>query len=180
MSADMTPLASLGSVTTTTFLVLVLIRAAWHKADGFLETVGFAQDYGVVPHAWAAPIVRALALIEAGIVLALLLPESRALGGFVAAGLFAGYGALMARALLLGKGRIDCGCGGVPQLVSGFTLGRNAVLTFLALGVGAFPATVVRPLEAAFAIWAGLVLVALYVVVERLASHLPYIRQEVR
>lgn len=178
MFSVMASLAALGSVTITTFLVVVLARAAWHKADRFLETVGFAQDYGIVPDSWVAPIVRSLALIEAGTVLALVFSQSRAAGGLIAAGLFAGYAAIMARAMLGGKRRIDCGCGGVPQVVSAFTLARNAALTALALCLVAVPATTVRPVEAAFAIWAGIVLVAIYAVLEKLASHIPYIRQE--
>lgn len=42
----MTVLASLDSVTITSFLAIILARAAWHKVDRFLETVGVAQGYG--------------------------------------------------------------------------------------------------------------------------------------
>lgn len=176
----MATLSSLGIVTITTFLVIVLARAAWHKYDRFLETVGFAQGYGVVPHAWVMPIVRALTLAEATTVLALILPQTRALGGLAAVGLFAGYGVLMATALMQGRREIDCGCGGLPQIVSGFTLARNAVLVLLALNIAAWPGqvVVVRPLEAAVAIGAGLVLTAIYATIERLAAHIPHIRQK--
>lgn len=175
----MATLGALGGVTITTFLVIVLARAAWHKFDRFLETVGFAQGYGLVPHEWTVPIVRGLMLIEAAMVLCLLLPSTRVLAGLGAAGLFAGYGLLMAWALLKGRSEIDCGCGGAPQIVSGFTLARNAVLTLLALSVAALPETiVVRPLEAIAAISAGLVLTAVFATIERLASHIPNIRQE--
>lgn len=174
----MTPLASLASVTITSFLAILLARTVWHKFDRFLETVGFAQGYGLVPDRWAALIVRALTLAEAGIVLALLLPVSRPLGGLMAAGLFAGYGAIMALALWQGRDRIDCGCGGPPQIVSGFTLTRNAVLTGMALTVATLPAAPVPPPAAAIAVAGALVLAAIYAIIERLASHLPHIRQE--
>ena len=95
----MIELASLASVTITSFLVIVLARAVWHKAEGFLETVGFAQGYGLVPDALAAPIVRALMLAEAAAILALMVPAWRAAGGVLAAGLFVGYGAIMTAAL---------------------------------------------------------------------------------
>ncbi len=173
----MAPLAAFASVTITSFLVIVLARAVWHKLERFLETVGFAQGYGLVPDAWAAPIVRALTLAEAVAILMLLIPAWRLIGAGLAAGLFAGYGAIMAAALVQGRDRIDCGCGGLPQIVSGFTLGRNAVLTALALAVAVLPAAALPRPEAAFAIAGALVLVAIYAIAERLASHLPYIRQ---
>lgn len=173
----MAALASLASVTVTSFLVIVLARAVWHKVERFLETVGFAQGYGLVPEAWAAPAVRVLTGLEAAAILALILPVTRPLGGFLAAGLFAGYGAIMAVALMQGRSRIDCGCGGLPQIVSAFTLGRNAVLTALALSVALLPAGAVPKFDVAMAIAGALVLVAIYTIIERLASHLPYIRQ---
>ncbi|MBU3028738.1 MauE/DoxX family redox-associated membrane protein [Paracoccus marinaquae] len=174
----MVALASLASVTITSFLAVVLVRAAWHKAEGFLETVGFAQGYGLVPDAWAAPIVRALTAIEVAIVLALLVPSLRPLGGLAAAALFAGYGLLMATALMQGRSRIECGCGGAPQIVSAFTLARNALLALMGLTLAFLPVATVRPLEAAAAIAAALVLAAILTVTEKLASHLPHIHQQ--
>lgn len=167
---------TLASVTITAFLVIVLMRACWHKLDHFLETVGFAQGYGLVPDRWTAPIIRGLTLAEALAVLALIIPAMRPLGGFAAAALFAGYGLLMMAALMQGRRHIDCGCGGPPQIVSTLTLGRNAMLTALALAVAALPVTSVKPVEAAVAITAALILSAIYAVAEKLASHLPYIR----
>lgn len=179
MAEAMTNLSALAAVTITTFLVVVLTRAAWHKFDRFLETVGFAQGYGLVPHHWVIPIVRALMLAEIIAVMALILPATQAFGALVAAALFAGYGLLMGTALARGRREIDCGCGGLPQIVSGFTLGRNAVLVALSLCVAAFPVTAaVPPVDAAAAIGAGLVLTAIYTNIERLAAHIPYIRQE--
>ena len=63
----MASLAPLLSVTITSFLVIVLARAVWHKVDRFLETVGFAQGYGLVPDAWAVLIVRALSYHRKGV-----------------------------------------------------------------------------------------------------------------
>jgi hypothetical protein len=172
----MTDPGSLASVTLTAFLVIVLARACWHKLDRFLETVGFAQGYGLVPESWAAAIVRALALAEAATILLLLVPASRPLGGLAAGGLFAGYGVVMAAAFLQGRRRIECGCGGPPQIVSAFTLARNAGLAALGLAVAALPVTTVPPMGAVIALAAALVLAAQYGLVEKLASHLAYIR----
>lgn len=173
----MTGPGSLASVTITAFLVILLARAAWHKIDRHLETVGFAQGYGLVPDAWAAPVVRGLTVAEGAAILALLVPATRPLGGLAAAGLFAGYGLLMAAALLQGRRRIECGCGGPPQLVSGVTLGRNAVLAALGIAVAVLPVTTVPPLGALVAIAAALVLAAQYGVLEKLAAHLPHVRE---
>lgn len=173
----MTGTGTLASVTITAFLVIVLARAAWHKLDRHLETVGFAQGYGLVPDAWAGPIVRALTAAEAAAIAALLVPAMRPFGGLAAAGLFAGYGLAMAAALASGRRQIDCGCGGPPQIVSAFTLARNAVLTGLGLAVAALPVTPVPRLGALVAIVAALLLAAQYGVAERLAAHLPHIRQ---
>lgn len=169
---------SLASVTITAFLAIVLARACWHKLDRYLETVGFAQGYRLVPDAWAAPLVRALTVAEASTLLALLVPATRPLGGLAAASLFAGYGLLMAAALLGGRSRIECGCGGPPQLVSAFTLARNAGLAALGVAVAVLPVTTVPPPDAVVAIAAALVLAAVYGVAEKLASHLPHIRRE--
>lgn len=172
----MTGPAALASVTITAFLVIVLARAAWHKIDRYLETVGFAQGYGLVPEAAAAPVVRALTLAEIAAILLLLVPATRPFGGLVGAGLFAGYGLLMAAALRQGRTRIECGCGGPPQLVSGFTLARNAGLAALGLAVALLPVAPVPPMGALLAIVAALVLAAQYGILEKLASHLPNIR----
>lgn len=176
MFEELTGPAALAAVTITAFLVIVLARAAWHKIDRFLETVGFAQGYGLVPEAAAAPVVRALTAAEVVTILALLVPATRPLGGLAAAGLFAGYGLLMAMALRQGRTRIECGCGGPPQLVSGFTLARNAGLAALGLAVAVLPVASVPPLGALLAIVAALVLAAQYGILEKLASHLPNIR----
>lgn len=173
----MAALAPLMSVTLTSFLAILLARSLWHKIDRFLETVGFAQGYGLVPDRWAAPAVRALTLAEGAALLALAWPGLRHAGGLLAAALFAGYGLLMAVALLQGRSRIECGCGGAPQIVSAYTLSRNAVLTGLALAVVWLPARTVTPAEAAAAIAAALVLSAILATIEMLASHLPHIRQ---
>lgn len=177
MAAETTRLAALASVTITAFLVILLARAAWHKVDRFLETVGFAQGYGLVPDAWAAPAVRALTGAEVAAIVALLMPATRPFGGLLAAGLFAGYGLVMAAALLGGRTRIDCGCGGPPQIVSAVTLARNAVLAGLGVAVAALPVATVPPLGAAVAIAAALVLAAQYGVAEKLGSHLPHMRE---
>ncbi|MTH78030.1 MauE/DoxX family redox-associated membrane protein [Paracoccus aestuariivivens] len=170
-------LAPITAVALTTFVALILIRSVWHKSQAFLETVGFAQGYGLVPDGWTPAIVRTLTVTEAAIVLALLVPPLHAAAGLMAAGLFAGYGLLMAVALSRGQTEIDCGCGGAPQRISGVTLARNAVLTALALGIATMPSGGLGPVAVLTGIAAGLTFAGLQSVAEKLASHLPNIRR---
>ncbi|WP_172329947.1 MauE/DoxX family redox-associated membrane protein [Mangrovicoccus sp. HB161399] len=173
----MEALVPYASAAVTGFTVLVLARAAWHKASAYHETVGFAQGYGLVPAAWTYPIVRALTAAEILAIALMFLPATRASGGLLAAGLFAGYGVLMGLALRNGRSEIDCGCGGAPQVVSGLTLGRNALLSGLALGIALIPAGPVGVPGALVSLAAGLTFFAVYGVAEKLASHLPNIRR---
>lgn len=168
-------MAALSSLALTTFLVALLARAAWHKAQTFHESIGFAHGYALVDEARVAPILRALIAAEALAVALLIVPATRVAGGLLAAGLFAGYAVLMALALRDGRSRIECGCGGPPQVVSGWTLGRNAVLVALSLAVTILPAMPVGAAGAALALVAGLGFWAIYAVAERLASHIPHI-----
>lgn len=165
------------TVTITTFLVILLARTLWHKTDRFLETVGFAQGYGLIADRWTASAVRALAVAEGMTLLALLLPGLHRFGGAMAAALFAGYGLLMALALMKGRTRIECGCGGAPQIVSAYTLSRHAVLAALALALIFLPVQPLGYAEAAFAIAAAMVLSVIFATIETLASHLPHIRE---
>lgn len=172
----MAELAQLAVAALTSFLVLVLARAAWHKWQAFHETVGFAQGYAVVPEEAVPAIIRGLTGLEALAIVALLLPVTSSLGGLLAAALFAGYGALMATALHRGQTEIDCGCGGAPQIVSALTVGRNVVLTAMALCVAMVPVTQIGVAGSVVAITAGVTLFAILGVAEKLASHLPNIR----
>lgn len=163
------------SLSETTFLVALLARAAWHKAQAFPETTGFAMGYDLVPPRLVPPILRALIVAEALAALFLILPATRLAGATLAAGLFLGYGVLMALALGHGRRQIDCGCGGPPQMVSAWTVARNGMLATLAAIVAVLPAVAVGAMGAALAITAGLTAWAIYTVSERLASHVPYI-----
>ena len=160
----------------TVFLAVLLLRAAWHKAQSFLETTGFVADYGLVPPGREALVTRALIGLEALAVALLVLPATRVAGTLLAAALLAGYGAAMALALRAGKTRIDCGCGGTPQFVSGLTIGRNAVLAALALWLAALPAGPMGGAMAALVtVLAGVTLWAIYGTVEKLLANFGHI-----
>ncbi|MBD9527339.1 MauE/DoxX family redox-associated membrane protein [Paracoccus sp. PAR01] len=158
-------------------LALVLCRASLHKLTDFYRTVGAALDYGAAPEAWVPRLVRLLGIVEAGCVLALIVPASRPFAGMVAAILFAVYALLMARVLRQGRVQIDCGCGGAPQPISGLSLLRNGVLTGAGVAVALLPVAATGPLGAILGLLCGLTLFASYALLEKFASHLPQIRQ---
>ena len=163
----------------TCLIAVIVMRAAWHKFEHFLETVGFAQGYGVVPEAWAAPIVRALAIAEVVITAGLVLPWLHDWAAAAAAMLFAGYAALMLYALWQGKREIECGCGGAAQPVSYATVARNLALCATALAISLLPRVPVGLFGAVLAVLGGLVLMVIYIIGEKLASHRPHIRQTI-
>lgn len=176
---DMVIIVSLLVASLTCFIAVILMRAAWHKFEHFLETVGFAQGYGIVPEAWAAPIVRSLATAEVLITAGLVLPRLHDWAAGAAAVLFSGYAGLMLVALLQGKREIDCGCGGAAQEVSFATVGRNLALCAIALAIALLPTAPVGAFGAVLAVMGGFVLMMIYIIWEKIASHRPHIRQTI-
>ncbi|OWJ77301.1 MauE/DoxX family redox-associated membrane protein [Haematobacter genomosp. 1] len=164
----------------TAFVALILLGAAWHKAQSFLETTGFVAGYELVPPGREAVVLRLLIAAEAGAVVLLVLPWTRAAGGLLAAALFAGYGAAMALALRAGKDRIECGCGGAPQIVSRPVILRNLLLAAVALAVALLPEGPMGPAAAAVALAAGLTLWCVYGIVERLLANAGHMRLAAR
>ncbi len=129
----MTELLPLASLTLLVFTLLVFLRAALHKALDFLEFQGFVADYELLPEALVKPAAAALLALESALVLMLLFSASRAAGLVLAALLLAGYAIAMGINIRRGHTRIECGCGGSPQLLSKTLLLRNALLMVFAL-----------------------------------------------
>lgn len=164
------------SAMLTVFLAVLFLRAAWHKAQGFLETTGFVADYGVVPAGRAPALTRTLIGAEALTVATLILPVTRPFGAVLALMLLLTYAAAMVMALRAGKTRIDCGCGGAPQFVSRQTVARNLVLAGLALVLALLPAGPLGGvLPALIGTLAGLTAWALYALAERLLANAGHI-----
>lgn len=168
--------ATLPGGTLTTFLALLLLRAAWHKAQAFPETTGFIASYGVVPEGREVLAARMVIALELLLLVALILPPSRSFGAAGTAALLLGYAAAMALALRRGQRRIDCGCGGPPQVVSALTITRNAVLALVALTVAALPAGASGIAGAALSVAGGVTLWCLYAIVEGLLANAGHIR----
>lgn len=115
------------------FLVCLFVQAALHKlaAPAYYRRL-MTRYVGRVGGGMAVWLV---ALLEVGIALSLLLPQSRAAGLAAAAGLLLVYGGLMASQLLRGETAMQCGCAG-PDSQLGISWGlviRNGVCAGLAL-----------------------------------------------
>lgn len=161
----------------TVFLAALFLHAAWHKAQAFWETTGFVADYGLLAPGHVVQATRALIAAEGLCVLALALPASRSLGALIAAALLGLYALAMALALRAGRRRLDCGCGGAPQPVSGLLVGRNLVLAALALGLAYLPAQPMGGWRAALVtIGLGLTLAALYAAADRILANSGHMR----
>ena len=168
--------ALLTSAMLTTFLAVLFLRAAWHKAGTFLETTGFVADYGLVPMGREALVTRGLIGAEALCVALLIAPPTRPFGALLAAALLLGYALAMGLALRAGRTRIDCGCGGTPQFVSGLTVARNGVLAALALVLVALPVSPsIGVFPALLGVLAGLTAWAIYGAAERLLANAGHI-----
>ena len=154
------------------FLALVLLVAAAHKAiarermaAAAARLTGSTPSIGSLA-AWAAAGVE----IAAG--LALLMPPTRMLGGVIAALLWLGYAALLARR----RGEsLDCGCsfGSRENPVGVFEIGRAVFLALLGTVVALLPAATFTP-EAPFA---ALAMFALLTASATLADNGPGLRR---
>lgn len=157
--------------------VVVLARAAFHKAteyEAFRQTLA---DYRLLPQPVIPMAALVLLLVEIATILLLVIPSTRMLGGAITAGLLLLYGLAMAINLARGLHSIDCGCGGSGQPISWVLAARNLVLATIA-GLAALPPAG-RLLDfGGIAAAAGIVLVAvlLLVTVERVDQTFNHIR----
>ena len=114
------------------FLAWLFARAAWHKAlaPGYYHVImrRYAGAAGSV-------LVWPLAVSEAAVALALLLPRWSFAGLGFAATLLLFYGGLMASQILRGRADLQCGCSaaGSPLQVSWALVLRNGVCAGLAV-----------------------------------------------
>jgi hypothetical protein len=104
----------------------LFVWAAWHKARGFGAFQAILASYRLVPARVIAPVAAGLLLVEALIAIGALLRWPMALqAAMVVLVLYAGA---IAVNLLRGRVLLDCGCGGRPQPISWWLVGRNLVL----------------------------------------------------
>ena len=112
----------------STSLALLFLTAAMHKLSSLARFRAQLAAYELVPSAILPGLARAIPLAEMAVVFLILAPITRPWAGALAAGLLASYTVAIAINLLRGRGDIDCGCGGQPQMLSHWLLLRNAAL----------------------------------------------------
>jgi uncharacterized membrane protein YphA (DoxX/SURF4 family) len=117
------------------FLAVLLIASAIHKTFGWRRTRAVVQDFGGVPRRAASAVALAVCAIEALAGALLILPDHRRAGAAFATVILGIYLALIARAVAVDRGVVDCGCsfGGGSRSLGKFEIVRNAVLLAAAL-----------------------------------------------
>lgn len=159
-------------------LGLLLGLAAVHKLRDPARFRSALAGYRLLPEASLGTAAVGVIGIELAAAVLVVLPAARPIGGLIAAGLMAAYGAAIAVNLLRGRTRIDCGCLGFgkSERIAWWMVGRNLVLAAAALAIR-LP-TGARTLEALdWVTVAGTVagIAALFSAASRLAS-LPSLR----
>jgi hypothetical protein len=89
-------------------------------------------DYELLPPALVRPAAAALTATEIAVPIAMLIPGGQPVGAGLAVALLALYAAAMGINIRRGRTRIECGCGGAPNLLSPLLLARNGVLAAIA------------------------------------------------
>ncbi|WP_353143403.1 MauE/DoxX family redox-associated membrane protein [Paracoccus sp. (in: a-proteobacteria)] len=152
--------------TLRSFLAALFATAAISKLTGIEEFYGVVRNFRLLPDGLSRAVAMVLPVVELAVAVALLVPALALPAAVAAAVLMAVFGLAIAINVLRGRTQIDCGCfrNGMKQRISWLIVGRNAVLTGLALALvalhpGARPAGVV---ELTTGLIAGAVLMLLY------------------
>ena len=116
-------------------LALLLASAAGHKLHDRVAFQGVLYAYRLLPAVLVPVAAPAIAVVELGLALAVVVPASQTAGAFGAVALLAIYSVAIAWNLWRGRREIDCGCGapGARQPLSEWLLARNALLAVTAL-----------------------------------------------
>lgn len=118
------------------FLAIVFATAALPKLMHRDEFYGVLRNFRLLPQITTRPIALALPIVELAVAVGLLIPAIAAQASVIAAVLFAVFGVAISINILRGRSHIDCGCmrNGMRQELNWLLVGRNLVLTVLALG----------------------------------------------
>jgi hypothetical protein len=123
------------------FQALLLAASAAHKASTWSRSLEIMRQFGGVPRSLVSTASGAVIASEFLASLLLFMPSYRAAGAILAAALWSVYLGLILRAILQNRRDLECGCSfGLPSGASSrplgvFQLGRNAVLTAMAVGI---------------------------------------------
>jgi hypothetical protein len=123
------------------FLALILLASGLHKVIRRNRAQAVVREFAGVPRVLAPFAVSAVAAAELLAALLLLIPAYRAVGGVLAALIWAAYLGLILRAIAQGRRDVDCGCtfGIAHRPLGAYQVTRNAALVSMGalVGVGA-------------------------------------------
>jgi uncharacterized membrane protein YphA (DoxX/SURF4 family) len=155
------------------FLALLLLASGLHKIMRRDRSQSVLREFAGVPRVLAPFAVMAVAAGELIAGVLLLTPAYRAVGGVLAAVIWAAYLGLILRAIAQGRRDVDCGCtfAIAHRPLGAFQVTRNALLVSLGIVVGLQPAAG-SPLVAS-QILAALALAALYGALEQVMALTP-------
>lgn len=158
-------LGSLISATLTSFVVLIFIRAAWHKISDFTAFTGFVSDYRLVPEQLVRPLSALIVAAEVLVAALQFISGLGVIGLWIGFGLLAAYAAGMAINIRRGRTSIECGCGGPVQPLTWALVARNIVLFALAAAAALLsPFSLdadgaLTAVACGFALWIGFMLI---------------------
>jgi len=115
-------------------LAIILLVGGWQKLRDIEIFAAAMENYRLLPSSLVRPVSRVLPTAEIVAGVALLFPDSCALGASLAAAILLVVTAAVAINLARGIRDIDCGCGGSSnQTISWALVARNLVLVMLTI-----------------------------------------------
>jgi uncharacterized membrane protein YphA (DoxX/SURF4 family) len=130
---------AVGSLIVGCFALLFVV-AAGHKLRDLQQFAQVFAAYGIAPLLGRRRLAWLVPLLEIGVALGLLLPQSRRAAALAAAALLLSYAIAIRINLRAGRVAIACGCGGPDQRrpIAGWMVWRTVLLA-LVLGLAALP-----------------------------------------
>jgi Methylamine utilisation protein MauE len=162
---------ALTAATAAAYTCLLFAHATWHKLSDFRSFAGFVAAYEIVPE-WTVPAVsRMIVTAELFVTLLLIAPGRRGFGACLAIATLLGYAAAMTANIARGRNRVECGCGGAPQLLRWPLVVRNIALTGVAGLVLLSDSSGLSMSAVAIAIAGGFTLWTVFVLVEQILTN---------
>lgn len=148
------------------FLAALFAITAMSKLTAMEEFYGVVRNFRLLPGPLARVVAAVLPVLELAVAAGLLITPLALPAALTAAALLAGFGLAIAINVMRGRTWIDCGCfrNGMKQRISWAMVGRNVVLTAMALGAAALlpVARSAGLADLATGVMAGLVLFLIY------------------